>query len=576
MSFGLSAGVYPREIDNSAIIPVVNGTTAGFAGVFRWGPVGIANLVSSEASLLSQYVRPNDSVTGIDYLLAQSYLAYSPALLISRAAAVAAINAASPIAGGTVAGTLIPNANVFTGGTYTPPVGDHFAARYPGLLGNSIQVVVVDTATQFTDPSFAAYRRLFPSAPGTSAYAARFGASADELHLVVVDTLGYFTGVAGQVLEQYGFLSKAPDALNSNGTTNYYLNVLNALSQYVYGLNPDNTVAGLGIRTGTAASVVAAAYPSSTSLTSLSYVFSLGLDGVVADSDRTTAYTVFVNKDVYPIDLLILGVSSPIVVNAVLSNVISVRLDLVGFTSPPQALVVGQTNFDTVAQAVVTYRTTTLNINSSYVVLDSGWKYMYDRFNDIYRWVPLNSDVAGLCSRTDTDRDPWYSPAGFNRGQIKNVVRLGWSPNEAQRDLLFSNNINPIVAFPGQGTVLYGDKTLQNKTSAFDRINVRRLFIILEKAISKAAQSLLFEFNDEFTRAQFVALVEPFLSDVKGRRGISDFKVIADSSNNTTQVIASNQFVGDIYIKPNYAISFIRLNFIAVRDSVQFTSIAGG
>ena len=218
---------------------------------------------------------------------------------------------------------------------------------------------------------------------------------------------------------------------------------------------------------------------------------------------------------------------------------------------------------------------TNLSTGSSYAVMDSGYKYQYDKYADTYRYIPLNGDVAGTCVRTDVDRDPWFSPAGFQRGQIKNVTKLAFSPNQTQRDALYKIDINPVVTFPGQGTVLFGDKTLLGRPSAFDRINVRRLFIVLEKAISNAAKSTLFDFNDEFTRAQFVNLIEPFLRDVQGRRGITDFQVVCDDSNNTSQIVDSNQFVGDIFVKPNRSINFIQLNFVAVRSGVEFSTIVG-
>ena len=207
--------------------------------------------------------------------------------------------------------------------------------------------------------------------------------------------------------------------------------------------------------------------------------------------------------------------------------------------------------------------------------MDSGYKYQYDKYNDVFRYVPLNGDMAGLCVRTDLERDPFFSPAGLNRGIIKNVVKLRYNPSKADRDDLYSNGINPVVTFQGEGTVLFGDKTMQSKPSAFDRINVRRLFILLEKAISRAARFSLFEFNDQFTRSQFVALVEPFLRDIQGRRGITDFRVVCDDTNNTGEVIDRNEFVGDIYIKPAMSINFIQLNFVAVRTGVSFEEIVG-
>jgi len=225
------------------------------------------------------------------------------------------------------------------------------------------------------------------------------------------------------------------------------------------------------------------------------------------------------------------------------------------------------------ADDIVSFRTTLTS--SSYAVLDSGWKYQYDKYNDKYRWIALNADVAGLCARTDAIADPWFSPGGLNRGQIRNVVKLAYSPDNTDRDTLYKAGVNPVVAFPGEGTVLFGDKTLLAKPSAFDRINVRRLFIVLEKAIALAAKYQLFEFNDAFTRAQFRNLVEPFLRDIKGRRGIYDFRVICDETNNTGEVIDRNEFVADIYIKPARSINFISLNFIATRTGVAFEEIVG-
>jgi phage tail sheath protein FI len=253
-------------------------------------------------------------------------------------------------------------------------------------------------------------------------------------------------------------------------------------------------------------------------------------------------------------------------------DIADARKDCIAFVSPPSTAVINKSGSET---SLIQTWTLALNRSSSYAVADSGWKYMFDKYNNIYRWVPLNGDIAGLCVYTDTVRDPWFSPAGFNRGNLKNVVRLAWNPNKTQRDSIYSYGVNPVATFPGNGTVLFGDKTLQIKPSAFDRINVRRLFIILEKSISQAAKYSLFEFNDETTRAQFVGLVTPFLRDIQGRRGIYDFRVVCDTTNNTQQVIDSNQFVGDIYIKPARSINFIQLNFVAVRTGVDFTTIVG-
>jgi phage tail sheath protein FI len=277
----------------------------------------------------------------------------------------------------------------------------------------------------------------------------------------------------------------------------------------------------------------------------------------------------FRNSEDIDISLIILGHPlSNALSNYIIDNVAEYRKDVVAFITPQLASVNAYSAQDIVDSAAALSA-------SSYAVVDSGYKYQYDKYSDVYRWVPLNGDTAGLCARTDDIRDPWFSPAGYNRGSIKNTVKLALNPNRSERDLLYKNYINPVVTQPGQGTVLFGDKTFLGRPSAFDRINVRRLFIVLEKAIAIAAKSTLFEFNDEFTRAQFRNLVEPFLRDVQGRRGIFDFRVVCDETNNTPEVIDGNRFVGDIYIKPARSINFIQLNFVAVRTGVEFSEIVG-
>jgi phage tail sheath protein FI len=252
-----------------------------------------------------------------------------------------------------------------------------------------------------------------------------------------------------------------------------------------------------------------------------------------------------------------------------LKDIVDKRKDCVAFLSCPVKDGAGTDSQK--LDKCLTYRTAIGS--SSYVVIDSGYKYMYDIYNDKNRWVPLNADIAGLCARSDINFDPWWSPAGLNRGQVRNVIKLAFQPRQAARDNLYKNNVNPVCTFTGEGTVLYGDKTAQTKPSAFDRINVRRLFIVLEKAIATAAKYSLFEFNDAFTRAQFRSLVEPFLRDVQARRGVIDFKVVCDEKNNTPEVIDGNRFVADIYIKPNRSINFIQLNFIATRTGVSFSEV---
>ena len=391
----------------------------------------------------------------------------------------------------------------------------------------------------------------------------------DELHVVVVDEDGKLTGVPGQVLEVYQQLSRATDAKNSDGTTLYYKDVINEVSDYVWAARD---------RTG-APSAAAASVATSGNRTPLSLSMVIGSDGAnestVATSDIVKAYDIFKDAQNVDVGLIIAGkargTSGTQVANYIIDNVAEVRKDCVVFVSPEKSDVFNVPA--AAAQNVVDFRNALRS--TSYAVLDSGYKYQYDKYNDVYRWVPLNGDTAGITARSDNIRDPWYSPAGFNRGTVKNLVKLAFNPTKTDRDLLYKNGVNPVVTFPGQGTVLYGDKTLLARPSAFDRINVRRLFVVLEKTIANAANSTLFEFNDEFTRLQFLNLIEPFLRDVQGRRGITDFRVVCDETNNTAQVVDTNRFVGDIYIKPARSINFIQLNFVAVRSGVEFSEIVG-
>jgi phage tail sheath protein FI len=301
-----------------------------------------------------------------------------------------------------------------------------------------------------------------------------------------------------------------------------------------------------------------------------SYSLSAGADGTIGNSELITAYDYFANADVVDVSLLISGPGNATVATSLISTAES-RKDVLVFLSPTKSSVVN--NAGNEATSILSFRNSLTS--SSYAVLDSGYKYQFDKYNNVYRWVPLNGDIAGACARTDLERDPWYSPGGLSRGVIKNVIKLAYNPDKAERDNLYVQGVNPVVTFQGEGTILYGDKTMLAKPSAFDRINVRRLFIVLEKSIARAARSTLFEYNDQFTRAQFVNLVEPFLRDVQGRRGITDFRVVCDTTNNTAEVIDSNRFVGDIYIKPARSINFIQLNFVAVRTGVSFDEIVG-
>lgn len=416
------------------------------------------------------------------------------------------------------------------------------------------------------------YFAAFDAAPGQSSWVGTYGNTAanDLLHVAVVDQGGAFGGVAGDILEVYPNLSRATDAKSETGASIYYKNVINEASKYVWWTN-DRT---------SALSANSATILSSTNAQPLTLNLGFGQDGgdenTVAITTLSAAYDLYKQKESIDISLLMAGkprggTSNTQLGNYLIDNIAEVRKDCVVFITPDEGIVRNAPGNE--ASALVTWKNSVRN--STYAFLDSGYKYMYDRYNDVYRYVPLNGDIAGLTARSDAATDPWYSPAGFNRGQIKNIIKLRFNPAQADRDLLYKNSINPVVSFPGQGTILYGDKTATSRPSAFDRLNVRRLFITLEKAISEASKFSLFEFNDEFTRAQFRNLVTPFLRDVQSRRGITDFLVVCDNTNNTAERIDRNEFWGDIYIKPNRSINFIQLNFVAVRTGVEFSTVIG-
>jgi hypothetical protein len=411
------------------------------------------------------------------------------------------------------------------------------------------------------------------TAPSTSRYLSDRGLTAvDQISVVVVDEDGKFSGTPGTVLEVYEDLSRATDAIGEDGTTAFYKTVINDNSRYVWATNDLST----------AASADAASIINSTSTVPYYESFIGGRDGITETTATVaalaTAYDLFADASSVDMSLLIAGKAAgqsngAQLANYLIDNIAEVRKDCVVFVSPEKSDVVGASTDGVQASNIVTFRQNVRN--SSYAFIDSGYKYQYDRYNDVYRYIPLNGDIAGLTARSDSLRDPWFSPAGYNRGQIKNLVKLAYSPTKADRDLLYKNDVNPVITQPGQGTILFGDKTALGRPSAFDRINVRRLFITLEKTIATAANQMLFEFNDEFTRAQFLNLIEPFLRDIQGRRGITDFRVVCDETNNTPEVIDTNRFVGDIYIKPAKSINFIQLNFVAVRSGVEFNEVVG-
>ena len=576
MAFQISPGVNVSEVDLTTVVPAVSTTAGAFAGPFQWGPVGQRTLVTHETDLVNKFGQPNGN-TATSFFSAANFLAYGNNLQVVRAA-----NNTSKNAGANTSTLLtINNPDVYDSTYITDTLGQSFVARFPGALGNSLRVSVWDSNTANAasgGSSFNSwtYKPYFPAAPATSSYVATSGGANDQFHMVVVDEDGLFSnGAKGTVLEVFPYLSKASDAITDDGSPSYYRTVLRNQSKYVYALGPVDNANTSGTWGQTANTSFSGCFMASANVGSTVSLAS-GSDLALTAADYTTAYSEFTNPDVVDISLVVTGDAGgasnfTTVQQYAIDSISSARKDCIAFVSPPQSGIVGGATPET----AVTSWVTTLSRASTYAVADSGWKYQFDKYNNVYRWIPLNGDIAGLCVRTDQTRDPWFSPAGVNRGAIKNVVKLAWNPSEAQRDAIYSVGVNPVVSFPGQGTMLYGDKTLITQPSAFSRINVRRLFIVLEKAISTASKYSLFELNDEFTRAQFVALVEPFLRDVKGRRGIYDYRVVCDTTNNTGDVIDANRFVGDIYIKPARSINYIQLNFVAVRTGVSFSEIVG-
>lgn len=557
MPFQLSPGVVVKEVDLTTVVPSVATSVGGFAGFFRWGPVEQIRTISNEDALVSTFGAPTDE-TAQSFFTAANYLSYSNNLKVVRVVGSASKNAA---ANATANGVLIKNEDVYNASFASGSNAfGGFAAKYPGVLGNSLRVSMADSATFASWAS--SYKALFNDAPGTSDYTAARGGTNDELHVVVVDVDGKIGGVAGAVLETFPFVSKASDAKAVDGSSSYYKNAINASSKYVWWLaHPSTATNNWGSTASTGFDLL---------LANVTVNLSGGATTAPSDGNVITGFTLFNNEEAVDVNFLMTGASNATVSSSVIS-LAEARKDALAFVSPPLSAVLNNAGQE--ATSITTYRATLTS--SSYAVMDSGWKYQYDKYNDVYRWIPLNGDIAGLCARTDLTNDPWWSPGGLNRGIIKNVVKLAYSPNKTDRDTLYPRGINPVVSFPGQGVVLYGDKTMLSRPSAFDRINVRRLFIVLEKAIATASKYSLFEFNDFFTRAQFVGLVEPYLRDVQGRRGITDFRVVCDETNNTPEVIDRNEFVASIFIKPARSINFITLNFVATRTGISFDEVIG-
>jgi phage tail sheath protein FI len=561
MAFQVSPGVQVKEIDATNVIPAVSTSIGGFAGALNWGPIEEIVDVSTEKELADTFGTP-DNNTAKYFLTAAAFLKYGNALKVVRVAQGTAENAT---ADGN--GLLIKNDSVYEN-SYSTGQGTvgHWAAKYAGTLGNSLKVSILTEGSGF---SGWAYASSFDSEPKTSDYAISLGKATsygDELHVAVIDEDGLISGTAGTVLETFAFMSQGSDAKKSDGTSNYYVDVINNNSQYIRWMDHPTALSNAG-------AVISGAATIAGSNTAIDNSLSGGVDGnTPAASDILKGHDLLKDAETVDVQLLFAfpDADSATTIAGSLITIASARKDCMAFVSPPIEDTVGTS---TPAANVKAYADT-LN-SSSYASCDSTALYVYDKYNDTYRYIGASGHIAGLCAATDRTADAWFSPAGVTRGQLFGVTKLAFNPKQADRDTLYKARVNPIVSLPGQGTLLFGDKTLLSKPSAFDRINVRRLFNTLEKAISTAAKAQLFEFNDEFTRAQFKNAVEPFLREVKGRRGLTDFLVVCDTTNNTGNVIDTNKFVADIFIKPARSINFITLNFVATRTGVDFSEIAG-
>lgn len=633
----LSPAVTVNEYDLTLTARAIPQTTGAIAGHFQWGPVEKRILIDSEASLANFFFYPNDA-TYVAWLTASSFLAYASGLWVSRANSSLHLNATAsgtpiPIrnedlyianyydGGVTGAGNwtarymgdlgnslrvslcpvgtgnsafqsamnvavniqagnnqLVMAANGEVDITSPLQIGDEILVRSNSTQGDfgwvevvNIQrpsntiIISTDSLPSYSNTSARLFRRwkyakYFDSDPATSTYAKSQNGANDEIHIAVVDRDGKFTGIANTVLEVFPFVSVASDATNADGTSNYYKQVLFDRSRYIYWANHPTGATNWG-NTATGRTFTALQSPVYNNLSG-------GNIGTPSDANMITALDQFKNPEEVDVSFIMMGNASNTVAQYAIQSIAEIRYDCMVTFSPTSGHVVETPGNE--LNNIINYVSSFYR--SAFGVMDSGWKYMFDRYSNKYRYVPLNGDIAGLMARTN---NPWDSPAGPTKGRVRNAIKLAWNPTKAQRDELYRRGVNPVNTFPGEGIQLFGDKTFLTKASAFDRINVRRLFSYLEKVIARAARNSLFELNDEFTRARFVGLIEPLLRDVQGKRGIYDFRVVCDETNNTPQVIDSNQFVGDIYIKPARSINDIQLNFVATPTGVSFDEIIG-
>lgn len=567
LSSGSSPSITVKEVDLSGVVPNVNTITGAIVGDYQWGPAEEPKLIGNEATLVSTFGQPS-LTSAADFLSAANFLKYSGNMFVTRMVDGSAKNACDSAV---AAAPIVKNEDDFLSQKAAlDSDGNTFIGRYPGEAGNSLKVSVLGACadSDFTNWAYADY---FDAKPEGSASVEAAGGDNDEVHVVVIDEDGSFTGTRGAVLETFPFLSQASGAKTSDGSTNYLEDVINTKSEYIYATGLPAAYSSYGSATSTD-------FGATNEVAEVSLVSGVN-SGSLTTTEMNNGYALYADENSYEIDFMIApGLTSNTDQGTVVTEMVSLvagtngRRDCVVVASPSRESVVNVS-----ASSVVGTTKTSVALfgSSSYLIVDNNYLKVYDKYNDQYVFVPAASSTAGLMAATDINAAPWFSPAGQRRGQYFGVTSLAYNPTKAQRDELYKAGINPIVNIPGQGILLFGDKTKESRPSAFDRINVRRLFLVIERAIKRASGNVMFEFNDEFTRAEFVNIVEPFLREIKGRRGITDFRVVCDETNNTANVIDTNNFVASIFIKPARSINFITLNFVATRTGVEFEEIVG-
>ena len=576
-----SPAVVVKEIDLTGGVPNVQSTTGAIVGNFRWGQVEERVSVDNEATLVDTFATP-DSANTIDFHSAQYFLRYSSSLQVVREVTSSAKNSRATAgqkaadSDTTLPSELVKNTPDFEAQKSALDSDSHtFIGKYPGSLGNSLQVQICPSDSGGTLFNSWTYVNNFDKAPSTSTFANNEGAIGDEVHIVVIDKDGKFTGTRGEVLETFPFLSVGRNAKNPDGTNNYAVDVVNERSRFVWMVEFDSDHLAAGASTD----IDNTDNFTMTNQAIKTFNFNGGVNSTaLGTSEFLAGFDLFEDKDQVEVDFLIApGMTSTTdqttVVNDLVATAQQTRKDCVVIASPARDDIVNLTNAASINTNVIA--TANTFTNSSYLIMDGNYLKTYDKYNDQFITIPAASSTAGICAATDLNRAAWFSPAGQRRGQYLGITALAYSPNKSQRDALYRNDVNPIANIPGQGTILFGDKTMLGRPSAFDRINVRRLFLILERAIGRAAQQVMFEFNDEFTRAEFVNIIEPVLREVKGRRGITDFRVVCDATNNTAAVVDRNEFIANIFIKPARSINYVTLNFVAVRTGVDFEEVVG-